>query len=160
MVEEYEKVDEHREKMLYYLLNCIITNIIREAEDKSFSAYTKNQNYSQFVQKSLKYIHRNFKEPISQKEVADFVGLSTNYFSAKFHDEIGESFKSYVNNLRLIYSAKLLINTDLPITDIAFASGFNDISNFHHIFKKKYGISPLQYRKQYDENSEKTSINI
>ena len=152
LIQEYEKIDEHREKMLRNLLNCIIIDIIRETKDNSFSVYTKNQNYSQFIQKSLKYIHQNFKEPISQNEVAEYVGLSTNYFSAKFHNEIGESFKCYVNNLRLTYSSKLLINTDISIVDVAFASGFTDISNYYHTFKKKYGISPLQYRKHHQAN--------
>lgn len=72
---------------------------------------------------------------------------SKSYISHKFKKIFGMSFSDYCNELRLEDAKRLLIGTDLPITDIAFASGFSDTSYFIKLFKAKHGTSPLRFRQ-------------
>ena len=58
------------------------------------------------------------------------------------------SLRAYLNKLRLRDSAILLTETDLPVTEVALDSGFNDTSYFIYLFKKEFGVSPLKYRKE------------
>lgn len=70
---------------------------------------------------------------------------------------VGRSFKTYlgitpsqfINDLRLDLAADLLLYTDNPVIDICFEVGFENLSHFHHLFRARWGISPLQFRKQY-----------
>lgn len=147
---EYNNNDVHNAQYIQYLLNCVLIDIIRKSTDININAsYSK---YSEYVHKALKYVHAHFREQISQTDVADNIGLSRNYFCSKFHAEVGMNFKQFLTELRLKYSVSLLINSDLSITDVCMLSGFNDFSNYFHIFKKRYTLSPLQYRKAHCKN--------
>jgi AraC-like DNA-binding protein len=73
---------------------------------------------------------------------------SQSYVSHTFKRTFGTTFSAYCNNLRLDDAKNLLEITDTSITDIAMNTGFNDVSYFVRLFKEKYGLSPLQYRKR------------
>lgn len=72
---------------------------------------------------------------------------SRSYMSHKFTKLFGMSFSSYCNDLRLEDARRLLIVGEEPITDIALSCGFGDVSYFIRLFRSKYGVSPLKYRK-------------
>jgi len=72
---------------------------------------------------------------------------SKSYISHKFKKAYGVSFSQYCNALKLEDARELLLNTDLSVTEIAFESGFNDVSHFIAVFKAKFGSSPKQYKK-------------
>jgi AraC-like DNA-binding protein len=76
------------------------------------------------------------------------VGLSRRQFTEVFRKVTGQSWRQYVLGLRLKQAADLLTNTDRSVSAVAFESGFEDLSNFHHSFKSAYGCSPLTYREQ------------
>ena len=147
--EEYNQSDSYNKHYLRYLLNCVLIDVIRQGQ--IMTETSKDSKYSECVHKALKYIHAHFREPISQSDVAYNIGLSRNYFCSKFHSEVGTSFKQFLTDLRLKYSISLLVSSDISITDVCLLSGFNDFSNYFHVFKKKYKISPLQYRKAYNQ---------
>jgi AraC-like DNA-binding protein len=78
--------------------------------------------------------------------VADVSGLSAPYFSTVFKEEMGENLSNYLNRLRVDRAAKLLIETDLSLSEIAGSCGFEDQSWFSKIFKSYTGLSPGKYR--------------
>ena len=82
------------------------------------------------------------------KEFAGQFHLNENYLSMLFKEQIGENYKSYLRSLKLNHAEKLIIYTNMPITEIAFSSGYNTLSHFNREFKSMFHITPLEMRKQ------------
>jgi AraC-like DNA-binding protein/ligand-binding sensor protein len=92
------------------------------------------------------YIRENYTRKVRLKEVADVSGLSAPYFSTVFKEEMGENLSDYLNRLRVDRAAKLLLETDLSLSEIAGSCGFEDQSWFSKTFKSYTGSSPGKYR--------------
>ncbi|MBE5867643.1 MAG: helix-turn-helix domain-containing protein [Lachnospiraceae bacterium] len=123
------------------LLNCILEKLQKSAASESswqpgFSA----------VQKARLYIINHFKSPLSQGEVAAYVGLTPSYFSALFKKETGMNFKEYLDQLRLEYAKKLICVSDMTIQQVCTESGFGCYENFLRRFKSHFGVSPGQFK--------------
>ena len=97
-----------------------------------------------------KYIYNNFRKPLTLEDVSSVASLSPTYFSKKFKLITGMGFKEYLNYVRLKHAQTALLTTDSSITDIALEYGFNDSNYFKDLFKKVYGKSPREYRKNPD----------
>jgi AraC-like DNA-binding protein/ligand-binding sensor protein len=102
------------------------------------------------ILRAMSYIRRNFTEKVSLEEVADEVSLSPTYFSRLFKEEAGQSFKVYLNDLRIGEAKNLLAETDLPLIEIASRVGFEDQSYFSRVFRNVVGISPGRFRRTSD----------
>jgi AraC-like DNA-binding protein/ligand-binding sensor protein len=100
------------------------------------------------IKKAERYIWENYTKKIGLKEIADAAGLSASYFSTIFKDEMGENLSNYLNRLRVEKAASMLISTNIPISGIASACGFEDQSWFSKIFKNNTGFTPGKYREQ------------
>ena len=100
------------------------------------------------VQRAIAYLEMHFKDDPGLDEVADFVGLNGNYFSGIFKKETGKSFVRYLIDLKLEYSRNLIRSSNMTMNEICMSAGFNSFSNFARKFKRKYGVTPLQYRKK------------
>ena len=86
------------------------------------------------------------KKPLEQ--VAAHVNLNPEYFSRAFKAEVGQTFVNYLTDIRLRHSVRLLENTALRVQDIAQQVGYYNASYFSTTFKKKYGMSPYEYRRK------------
>ena len=95
----------------------------------------------------LNYIHLNYNHDIHLYQVADYFGYSREYFSRMFKQEIGLSFKQYLDNYRIDKSIQLLINSNQTILEIAYATGFTNENQFIQTFKKYYHLTPGNFRK-------------
>jgi len=100
------------------------------------------------LRKAERYIWDNYTRKLSLKEIADASGLSAPYFSTVFKEEMGENLSNYLNRLRVEKAAAMLVTTDMPISGIAIACGFEDQSWFSKIFKNNTGLTPGKYREQ------------
>ena len=101
---------------------------------------------SDIITKVLTYINVNYNKQLTLDELSEKVGYSKSRFSHIFLDIVGMSPIKYMNDIRLKNSCELLHSTNLTIAEIAQSCGFNDPLYFSRIFKKKYKISPKQYR--------------
>lgn len=99
------------------------------------------------VFRSLTYIHMHITEPISVNEVAEYIGRSSSYLSRRFKEEMGMSVSTCIMNYKLSEAQKLLTYTDKSLAEISFFFGFSSQSYFQNVFKKEFGITPMQYRK-------------
>ncbi|MCR2806873.1 AraC family transcriptional regulator [Paenibacillus soyae] len=99
------------------------------------------------IQRILAYVDLHFLEPITLDLLAKELGLSKFHISRIFSDQLHTSFPDYVNNRRIALAQMLLLSTTNPVTEIAFESGFNSLRSFYRSFKKEYGISPNEYRR-------------
>jgi AraC-like DNA-binding protein/ligand-binding sensor protein len=100
------------------------------------------------LRKAENFILENYTRKISLKEIADVAGLSPPYFSTIFKEEMGENLSKYLNRLRVEKASRLLLETDLSLSEIAACCCFEDQSWFSKIFKAYTGISPGKYRNQ------------
>jgi AraC-like DNA-binding protein len=100
------------------------------------------------LRKAERYIWDNYTHKISLREIARVSGFSPPYFSSIFKEEMGENLSSYINRLRVEKAGRLLIETNLSLSEIAGSCGFEDLSWFSKSFKTFTGISPGKYRNQ------------
>ncbi|GAB4111450.1 MAG: AraC family transcriptional regulator [Phycisphaeraceae bacterium] len=101
------------------------------------------------VDRVCRFIHDHVTEPITQSDAAGMIGMSGPAFSRFFKRHIGMTFSRYVHELRIGHACRLLLETDKPVTDICFASGFNNLSNFNRVFLALKGLSPRAYRREH-----------
>jgi AraC-like DNA-binding protein/ligand-binding sensor protein len=100
------------------------------------------------LRKAERFILENFTRKISLQEIADNSGLSAPYFSTIFKEEMGENLSKYLNRLRVEKAGRMLVETNLSLSEIAGSCGFEDQSWFSKIFKTYTGMSPGKYRSQ------------
>lgn len=95
----------------------------------------------------LKYVEEHYPEHISIDDMASLTYYSASHFMKFFKNYMGSSFIEYLNDYRLTMAEQMLRNTDDSVLEIAGKSGFDNLSYFNRIFKKKYGASPGKWRK-------------
>lgn len=103
----------------------------------------------QKMQEALGYINAHFLSNPTIEEVAGRFHLSASRFRHVFRDAVRIGYKEYMTYLRLGESRKLLLTTDLNVTEVASRSGFSNINQFYKVFYKYVYMSPAQYRKRY-----------
>lgn len=100
------------------------------------------------IRSAVDYLHRHYKEQIGLTDVAEEVGLNPAYLSYLFKQEMEIGFSNYLLELRMECAKGMLTSTNKKVKDIAAESGFNDYHYFSRAFKKLYGVSPAEYRRQ------------
>ena len=99
------------------------------------------------VAEARRYIDTNYNEPLTLEGIANIFQLNPSYFSSKFKFVNGIGFKEYLNNVRIIHAEKLLLETDLSITEIAIKCGYETSNYFGDAFRRINNCSPSQFRK-------------
>lgn len=97
----------------------------------------------------LKYIENHYMDKITISDIAEEVNLSQSHFMKYFKNTMGTSFIDYLNEYRLTMASRLLVSSDSSILDIASEVGFDNLSYFNRIFKKRFEQTPSAYRKKY-----------
>ena len=115
------------------------------------SSYAKVEveSDSRRVLKVKNYIAKNYMDEIRLNTLADIAGMSPSAFSRFFKLHTGRNLSDYIIEMRLGYASRMLVDTARSIAEISFQSGFNNLSNFNRIFKKKKGCSPSEFRENY-----------
>src|SRR5215831_7763840 len=98
------------------------------------------------IWKARKYIEEHSDEELSLTKVANVVNMNANYLSERFKQVTGMNFVEYLARTRFEKACGLLDDADLRISDIAFAAGFQSLSQFNRVFKRFCGKSPTEYR--------------
>ncbi len=108
---------------------------------------TLSQPTSILVKYALAYLHQNYTSPLTRQEIADAVGVSKNYLSEIFRQEVGISPWDCLTRFRLQKAKELLRSTGDSITSIATRTGFDDPAYFSRVFRKHFGVTPQNYRQ-------------
>lgn len=95
------------------------------------------------------YLVENFRQQVSLDRAAAIAHMTTNAFCKYFKKITRKTFMETIIEYRLNYAIQQLVQTDKPISAIAFDSGFGDVSHFYKMFKVKMQLSPLNYRKKF-----------
>jgi len=137
----------------YFLeLISILHDLATSRNQVLLSSYTSNINNfenSDKIKTIYEYVQNNFQNKISLSQAAELVNMSTVSFNRFIKRRTGKTFIDYVNDVRIGFSARWLIEKDLSISEIAYKSGFNNIANFNRIFKKNKGCTPSKFREEF-----------
>lgn len=102
---------------------------------------------------TYRYVYKNFTSSIHLKDVANLLNMNPASFSRFFKRVNRKTFSKFLNEVRIGYACKLMIENNNDITSICFESGFNNVSNFNRQFKKIKGMSPSNYIKSHHKNN-------
>lgn len=97
------------------------------------------------LNKLYEYVYNNFKNDLNSKDVSEHIGMNASAFSRYFKRVHRKTFTTYLNEIRVGYACKLLLENEVNITAIGFESGFNNLSNFNRQFKAITKLSPTKY---------------
>jgi AraC-like DNA-binding protein len=141
-------IHEQREKPTGYQAICIlvladlIIFLARQASKHNLAIHTEK------LSEALSYIQRNYAAHISLEQLSRVAKLSPRNFQKTFKDYIGTSPSKYIIKIRLQHAKKMLNETNLNISEIAYMNGFEDGAYFTKQFRNFFGTSPSNYRKQ------------
>lgn len=97
------------------------------------------------LDKIYEFVYNGFKEDINSRDVAEYIGMNPSAFSRYFKSIHRKTFTTYLNEIRVGYACRLLLERDVNITAIGYECGFNNLSNFNRQFKAITTFSPTQY---------------
>lgn len=107
------------------------------------------------ILRAKRFLSDNYANPeLTLKSVADYVGLNEKYFSSRFTKEAGTTFSAYLTDLRMQKAKKLMLSTDLRMYEISERVGYHNVEHFNRMFKKSFGISPGDFRKNSSRQPE------
>ncbi|MGF1698550.1 helix-turn-helix domain-containing protein [Vibrio lamellibrachiae] len=113
-----------------------------------------SKNYKH-VADIIHFISKNLHKPLSTVDVSEHLGLHRNYTINLFKKNMGISIKRYIEHQRLQVVQSLLIDTNMSISDIAYATGFSSIGRFYDSFSRYYGMAPKQFRNKIKSTKSK-----
>ncbi|MCC9088338.1 MULTISPECIES: response regulator [Bacillus] len=119
----------------------------RQCCEHLFDVYEARTQTVNDIERAKRYIKTHFCEHITLEQTAAYVDLSPTYFTKRFKDETGLTFKEYVTTCRLDKIKKLLKDSSLSLKEITYQAGYTDPNYVSRVFKKMVGCSPKEYRK-------------
>ncbi|MCI8407666.1 MAG: AraC family transcriptional regulator [Lachnospiraceae bacterium] len=133
------------------LFSCLVEDFFLRRKE---NLEQKKENTTN-VKIVIDYIHEHYQNSITIAELADLLHFSEPYFMRYFKRHTGVTSVDYINDFRMNKAVELLMNTENSIMEIAIQVGMHNISYFNRLFKKKYEMTPKEYRKKYQEEFQK-----
>ncbi|MEJ4087693.1 AraC family transcriptional regulator [Galbibacter orientalis] len=137
----------------YFLeLTSILYDLAISRNQKLLSTHTSELDdfeNSDKIKKVYDYIQENYERKVTLSEMAELINMSEISFNRFLKKRTGKTFIEFINDTRVGYAARWLIEKDLSIAEIAYKSGFNNIANFNRVFKKVKNATPSQYRQEF-----------
>lgn len=95
------------------------------------------------------YIREHYADDVSLSVLADTAGMTSSYLSSLFKRSTGQNYREYLTEIRMEEAHRLLMGTDMMTYEISDAVGYRTVRRFVEAFKKKYGMSPVEYKKKH-----------
>jgi transcriptional regulator GlxA family with amidase domain len=114
-------------------------------------SHQDDSSESRRIQKVINFLHDNYQKDIRLVDVANYVSMSEVSFSRFMKKRTSKSYIEYLNDLRLGIASRFLVETNKTVAEISIECGFNNLSNFNRIFKKRKGITPKEFRENYSK---------
>ncbi|MDX9727698.1 MAG: AraC family transcriptional regulator [Bacteroidales bacterium] len=140
-------------ELMSILHDLSISRDYRVLSDSGFSDAEVFSYNSRRIEKVMEFIHTSFDRQITLGEAARIASMTESAFSRFFKLRTGMTFIDCVTEVRLGHASRMLISTTKTIAEIAYSCGFNNISNFNRIFRRKKGCTPRELRDSYDQGT-------
>ena len=108
--------------------------------------------HSRRINRIVQFVEKNYNRKISLEDVGEQVGMSASSVSRFFKKRPRHNFWDYLNGFRIDRAAQMMIETEHTISEISYACGFNNISNFNRVFRERIGTTPSDYRNKFKES--------
>lgn len=154
MLTNYWKLEQKMERASILLTEIkaqyyqLLEFLMQHYRCSDLSGRANSQNEDVRMHQISLYVHHNYAKAVSLKELAGQLYLSEGYLSRYVRQKFGMKFSDYVKKIRLSHAREDLQHTENSITQIIYESGFSSPGFFYREFKKKYGMSPMEYREQ------------
>lgn len=141
--EESQSLQPGAGPLMESVLRCLVIELARRCSPPSGDASRgRDVGAAVALRCAVSYIDRHFREPLTLANAAAQAHLSPNYFSERFRQFTGVSFQVYLQNRRLRFARSLLVSTDLGVTEVCHAAGFNSPSHFGRAYRRRFGAAP------------------
>jgi transcriptional regulator GlxA family with amidase domain len=107
------------------------------------------ENKSRRIGKIFDHLHNNYDKPVTVSEIAKIVNMPEASLCRFMKKKTGKTLIDSLNEIRLGHASRMLIASDDSISEVAYKAGFNNISNFNRIFKRKKLCVPKEFRETY-----------
>ena len=139
--------------MDYFLeITSILFDLANSRNQRLLSTYTVDYaTFDDYDKMKLvyEYVQKNFAEKITLEDVSSVASMTSISFNRFIKKRTGKTFVNYINDIRIGYAARWLVEKDMSVYEIAFKSGFNNIANFNRSFKAIKNRTPSQYREDF-----------
>lgn len=146
MEEILRQEDSGRFPLLIQLLNRLSARLSVPVASQPYKPLKGSEN-QQRINKVFQYVQAEFNQGISVKAAAALISLSESAFCKFFKRASGKTFSDYTNDIRIAHACHLLLETDKPISEVAFDAGFESLTYFNRVFRKKKQLRPGEYRR-------------
>ncbi len=140
-----------RERAMADLLEFLVILYMQKIESHA----SPDSTVSRIVLQAVSYIKYNFKSKLTLQNVAATIPITPNYLGAKFSEQMGVSFNTYLMHTRLAHAHNMLKQDKFSVEEVAYASGFGTASYFSDCFRKYYGYSPVDMMKILNASGKK-----
>lgn len=147
MEKEWNSYNDYSELLLKGLLNKLIITSLRKRIISGTNVINWEKKHD-CLANAIKYIKIHLRNNPSLDETAAHINISSSYLSKLFVNRLHTPYSAFVLNEKIALARKLLVESKLSMTEIAFESGFSSSAYFSDCFKRATGTAPLQYRKQ------------
>jgi len=144
--EDIRRLEQHARVTLHTKGILSESEMIASLHRSLFGATSLPQHTSALVKRAVAYLHQNYARALARWEIAEAVGVSENYLTRVFNQELGLSPWEYLNRYRIYQAQALLRRTSDSIRSVARQVGFKDQAYFSRVFRKLTGISPKAFR--------------
>ena len=145
-------------ELLSILHELSLSRNMRILSDASFSNSESYSYNSRRVKMVMEYLNQNFDNNVSLSEAARLAAMSEVAFSRFFKHRTGKTFVDTLNEVRLGHASRMLIETTQSVNEVAYRCGFNNMSNFNRIFKKKKECTPKEFRQEFNASGIRTFV--
>lgn len=140
-------------KLIVILHELSVDKGMRSLSTGQFAASRASKEYSNDkLNKITEYLNQHYPEVIRLADMAALVSMSEASFCRMIKQHTSKSFVDFLTDIRVGAASRALIDTSLSIAEIGYDCGFNNLSNFNRIFKKKKGVTPREFRDNYRKN--------
>lgn len=137
----------------YFLEFVSVLNELATSENQTLLSTQASELHdfqnSESIKKVYDFIQNNFHRKITLQEISQLVNMSPVSFNRFIKSRTGKTFINYVNDTRISYASRWLIETEKSISEISYDCGFNNIANFNRIFKKTKNCTPSEFRSEF-----------